>query len=158
MIRETFLCKYGEIILKGANRTTFEALLTREVKRRLYPFGPFSVKRAQSTVFVEPKEDFCDMEGAYETLKHIFGFVGVTRAAVAEKTMESILSIAREYLPSRMAGARTFRVDAKRSDKSFPLGSPEIAAQVGGVLLSAVRGIKVDLHHPDAAAGVQHHL
>lgn len=155
MIRETFLCKYGEIILKGANRATFEAQLTREVKRRLYPFGPFSVRRSQSTVFVEPKEDFCDMEGAYTTLKHIFGFVGVTRAAVAEKSMESILRVAREYLPSRMAGAKTFRVDAKRSDKTFPLGSPEIAARVGGEILSAIRGIKVDLHRPDAMIRVE---
>ena len=154
-MKETILCKYGEIVLKGANRATFEAALTREVKRRLYPYGPFSVRRAQSTMFIEPKEDFCDMDGAYETLKHIFGFVGVTRAAVAEKSMESILAVAREYLPRRMVGVRRFRVDAKRSDKSFPKTSPQIAAEVGGVILETVRGTKVDLHHPEAMIRVE---
>ncbi len=154
-MKECFLLKYGEVILKGANRATFEAALSKEVKRRIYPYGPFSVRRSQSTMFVEPKEDFCDMEGAYATLKKIFGFVGVTRAAIAEKTMESILETARTYLPGKMAGVRTFRVDAKRSDKSFPKKSPEIAAEVGGVILACVRGSRVDLHNPDAYIRVE---
>lgn len=154
-MKETILCKYGEIVLKGANRSNFEAALGREVKRRLRRFGSFAVRRAQSTLFIEPLSELCDMEGAYETAKHIFGFVGVTRAAVAEKNMESIRAVAREYLPPRLGGIRSFRVDAKRSDKAFPLKSPEIAADIGGVLLDAMRGVRVDLHHPDAMIRVE---
>ena len=139
-MKEIILCKYGELILKGANRPEFESALTRELKRRLVPFGRFSVRRAESTVYITPEDPACDLDGAYDAARCVFGFVGVTRAAECEKTMESVLSVAREYLPPRLEGARTFRVDAKRSDKHFPKTSPEIAAEVGGAILSKGAG------------------
>ena len=108
-MKEIILCKYGEIILKGANRPEFEGALTRELKRRLAPYGRFSVRRAESTVYITPTDGDCDLDGAYETARCVFGFVGVTRAAECEKSMESILSVAREYLPPLMSFARTFR-------------------------------------------------
>ena len=154
-MKEIILCKYGEIILKGANRPEFEGALTRELKRRLAPYGRFSVRRAESTVYITPTDGDCDLDGAYETARCVFGFVGVTRAAECEKSMESILSVAREYLPPLMSFARTFRVDAKRSDKHFPKTSPEIAAEVGWAILSASPGLKVDLHHPDVMIRVE---
>ena len=154
-MKEIILCKYGELILKGANRPEFESALTRELKRRLVPFGRFSVRRAESTVYITPEDPACDLDGAYDAARCVFGFVGVTRAAECEKTMESVLSVAREYLPPRLEGARTFRVDAKRSDKHFPKTSPEIAAEVGGAILSASPRLRVDLHHPDASIRVE---
>ena len=154
-MKEVILCKYGEIVLKGANRNRFESSLAKELRRRAYHFGAFKVRYAQSTLYIEPLNDEADIDGMYESAKKVFGLVGVTRAAVAEKNMDDICRVAREYLPASLAGHRTFRVDAKRSDKSFPLSSPEIAAQVGGVILSCVRGIKVDLHHPDAMIRVE---
>lgn len=154
-IKEILLCKYGEIVLKGANRSTFEARLTREIKKRASQYGVFKVTSLQSTVYIEPTSDFCDLDGMFECLKKIFGIAGVTRAAVAEKNMEDILRIAKEYLPEKMEGKKTFRVDAKRSDKRFPLQSPQIAAEVGGALLSRMPKMRVDLHNPDCMIRVE---
>ncbi len=154
-MKEVILCKYGEIVLKGANRNRFESVLAKELRRRAYHFGNFKVRYAQSALYIEPLDEYADIDGMYESAKCVFGIVGVTRAACAEKTMEDISRVAREYLPATLCGCKTFRVDAKRSDKHFPLNSPEIAAEIGGVILSCVKGIKVDLHHPDAMIRVE---
>lgn len=151
-MKEVILCKYGEIILKGANRNKFETMLMREVKRRAYKVGGFTVRYNQSTVYIEPKDDSVteeDIDVMYDQAKKIFGFAGITRAAVCEKTMEAIRKTAAEYLPPRLAGYRTFRCEAKRSDKKFPLGSPEIAAEIGGVILSKMPKMKVALKGAD---------
>ncbi len=158
MINEVILCKYGEIILKGANKSTFESILLKEVKRRARHVGGFTVRYAQSTVYVEPEEgrDDCDIDEMYEQVKKVFGFACVTRAAVCEKDMETICRTAAEYIPPRLAGAKKFRCEAKRSDKRFPLKSPEIAAEVGGAVLEAMHGnIKVDLSAPDVTVRVE---
>ena len=155
VIQEVILCKFGEVVLKGANRQSFESQLIKELRRRARPHGVFKIYFKQSTVYVEPLNDSCDMDGMYEAAKKVFGIVGVNRAAVCEKNMESIMALAREYLPEKLAGKRTFKVDAKRSDKRFPLKSPEISREIGGVILSTVRGIKVDVHNPDVVVTVE---
>ena len=154
-MREIILCKYGEIILKGANRSTFESALVKELRRRASPLGTFKIYFRQSTIYIEPQDDFSDMDAMYESARHVFGIVGVTRCAVCEKNMDSILKTVREYLPEKLQGKRTFKVEAKRSDKRFPLKSPEISAEVGGVILSCVRGIRVDVKNPDVIVGVE---
>ncbi len=154
-IQEVILCKFGEVVLKGANRQSFESQLIKELRRRASPHGVFKIYFKQSTVYVEPLDEFCDMDGMYEAAKKVFGIVGVNRAAVCEKNMESIVALAREYLPEKLAGKRTFKVDAKRSDKRFPLKSPEISREIGGVILSTVRGIKVDVHNPEVTVTVE---
>lgn len=154
-IQEVILCKFGEVILKGANRQNFESVLVKELRRRASPFGTFKIYFKQSTIYVEPQDDSCDMDGMYEVAKKVFGIVAVNRAAVCEKNMDAILDMARRYLPDKLQGKRTFKVEGKRSDKKFPLKSPEISAQVGGVILSTVRGIKVDVKNPDVIVGVE---
>lgn len=154
-IQEVILCKSGEVILKGANRQTFESQLVKELRRRASPYGNFKLYYKQSIIYIEPQDDFCDMDGMFETAKKVFGVVGVTRATVCEKNMESIIAKAKEYLPEKLAGKRTFKVEAKRSDKRFPLKSPEISREIGGVILSTVRGIKVDVHNPEVTIGVE---
>ena len=154
-MKEVILCKYGEIILKGANRASFESALVKELRRRASPLGTFKIYFRQSTIYIEPQDDFSDMDAMYQAARHVFGLVGVTRAAVCEKNMESILATVRDYLPEKLSHARTFKVEAKRSDKKFPLKSPEISAEVGGVILSMVRGIRVDVHHPDVTVAVE---
>lgn len=154
-IREVILCKYGEIILKGANRLTFETALLKELRRRASPHGTFKIHYLQSTIYIEPQNDDCDMDAMYETAKKVFGIVGVNRAAVCEKNMESIVETVKAYLPGKLYGKRTFKVDAKRSDKRFPLTSPQISAQIGGVILSLVRGIRVDVRQPDVVVTVE---
>ena len=155
MISEVILCKYGEIVLKGANRQNFESTLVKELRRRASPYGVFKIYFKQSTLYVEPQDDDCDMDGMYEAARRVFGIVGVNRAAVCEKNMESIIETAKAYLPAKLLGKRTFKVDAKRSDKKFPLGSPEISREIGGVILSHVRGIKVDVHNPEVTVTVE---
>ena len=154
-IQEVILCKFGEVVLKGANRQSFESQLIKELRRRASPHGPFKIYYKQSTVYVEPLDEFCDMDGMYEAAKKVFGIVGVNRAAVCDKNMDSIMAMARAYLPEKLAGKKTFKVDAKRSDKAFPLKSPEISREIGGVILSTVRGIKVDVHNPDVTVTVE---
>ena len=155
MISEVILCKYGEIVLKGANRQNFESSLVKELRRRASRHGTFKIYFKQSTIYVEPQTDDCDMEGMYTEARHVFGIVGVNRAAVCETNMDSIIATAKEYLPEKLFGKRTFKVDAKRSDKKFPLKSPEISKEIGGVILGAVRGIKVDVHNPDVTVTVE---
>ena len=152
---EVILCKFGEVILKGANRQTFESGLVKELRRRASPYGEFNIYFKQSTVYIEPRNEDADMDGMYGAAKKVFGIVAVNRAAVCEKNMESIMKTAREYLPSKLEGKRTFKVDAKRSDKRFPLKSPEISREIGGVILSTVKGIKVDVHEPEVTVTVE---
>ncbi len=155
MINEVILCKYGELLLKGANRQNFESALIKELRRRASPHGSFKIYYKQSTIYIEPRDEFCDMDAMYDMAKKVFGIVGVNRAAVCEKNMESIIAKAKEYLPEKLSGVRTFKVEAKRSDKKFPLKSPEISAEIGGVILSLVRGIKVDVKNPEVTVCVE---
>ena len=152
---EVILCKFGELVLKGANRQNFESGLIKELRRRASPYGNFKIYFKQSTIYVEPTNDECDMDGMYDAAKKVFGIVGVNRAAVCDKNMESIKDVARRYLPDKLAGKRSFKVDAKRADKKFPLTSPEISAEIGGVILSSVRGIKVDVRNPEVTVTVE---
>lgn len=154
-MKEVILCKYGEIVLKGANRASFEAMLARELRARAALYGGFTVSYSQSTVYIVPKDDFSDIDGMLESAKRVFGIVGVCRAAVCEKNMDSILTTVREYLAPTLQGVRTFKAEAKRSDKSFPLGSPQIAAEVGGAVLASVPRIKVDIHAPEVVVRVE---
>ena len=155
MIKEILLCKYGEIVLKGANRKYFEDMLCREMKKRAKPYGNFDIYRSQSTIYIEPTDDFCDVDGMFEAASKVFGIVAISRAAVCEKNMEDITRVAKEYIPSFLEGKRTFKVEAKRSDKSFALDSMEISREIGGSILEACHKIKVDVHHPDVTVKVE---
>ncbi len=154
-MKEILLCKYGEIVLKGANRKYFEDLLCRQLREKARAHGDFEIYRAQSTIYIDPKDDTCDMDGMLRDAGKVFGIVAIARAAVCEKNMESILATVRDYIPPHMAGKRTFKVEAKRSDKRFPLNSMEIAAEAGGVILEACPGIRVDVHNPDITVKVE---
>ena len=154
-MKEIILCKYGEIVLKGANRRQFEDSLVKDMRYRLQSFGKFKITNVQSTMTLEPQDDFCDLDGAFEAACRVFGISGVVRAAVAEKNMEDILEIAKSYLPQFVAGKKTFKVESKRSDKLFPLSSPEISAAVGGALLSVCPRLRVNVHDPEITVRVE---
>ena len=154
-MKEILLCKYGEIILKGANRKYFEDILCRELRQRAKPIGDFDIYRAQSTIYIEPKDEFCDMDAMFEAARKVFGIIAVARAAVAPKDFESIKETVRTYIPAFLAGKKTFKVEAKRSDKSFPMDSMELSREVGAVVLDTVRGIKVDVHNPEVTVMVE---
>ena len=154
-MKEVILCKYGEIVLKGLNRGFFENMLINDLKKRVAPYGNFSVTHAQSTAYIEPLDDDADIEGAISCAKKVFGFVSIIRAAVAKKELEDIMRVASEYIPDFLAGARSFKAEAKRADKNFPMKSPELAANVGGAILSVMPKMKVDLNKPDVTVRVE---
>ncbi len=155
-MKEIILCKYGEIALKGANRSHFERLLRDILKRRCEPFGNFKIYSVQSTVYIEPLDDDADVTGAYITAKNTFGISAVSRAIETEKDMEKILETVRTQFMPYIEDAKTFKVEAKRSDKKFPLTSPEISAEVGAVILEASGGHKrVDVRHPELTVRVE---
>ena len=154
-MKEILLCKYGEIVLKGGNRRYFEDTLVKEMRYRAANFGKFQITNVQSTMTIEPMDDFADLDGMYEAARRLFGIAAVGRAAVAEKNMDSIKEIAKAYLPQFLEGKRTFKVEAKRSDTTFPLASPEISREIGGAILSACPRLKVDVHNPDVTVRVE---
>lgn len=155
MTKEMLLCKYGEIVLKGANRKYFEDMLCRHLRKRASSYGKFDIYRAQSTIYIEPEDMTADIDGMFEAAKKVFGIVAVGRVAVCEKNMDSISATVREYIPAFLAGHKTFKVEAKRSDKSFSLDSMQIAREIGGVILSVCPHLKVDVHDPDITVKVE---
>ena len=155
MNKEIILCKYGEIVLKGANKSYFEDLLCRTLRHRVAPYGEFEVYRSQSTIYIDPKDDMSDIDGAFDAAKKVFGIVAVSRAAVCDKNMEAIHALVREYIPRYLEGKKTFKVESKRSDKRFPLDSMAISREVGGTILSTIPKIKVDVHNPEVVVKVE---
>ena len=155
-MKEILLCKYGEIILKGANKRYFEDILCKELRHRAKKFGDFEISRAQSTIYVEPKDDFADMDGMFDAAMKVFGIAAIGRAAVCEKDIEDIKRVAREYIPQFLEGKKTFKVEGKRSDKRFPLNSMEISELIGAEILEETHGkIRVDVHKPEITVKVE---
>ena len=154
-MKEYILCKYGEIALKGLNKSNFESVLSKNVKRRLSGIGNFNVTRAQSTIYVEPLDDSCDMDEAVERLKKVFGIAKLTKALEVEKSMDAILNDTMDYLAEAFDGASTFKVNAKRADKKFPFKSPEICSELGHKILEQFPHMKVDVHEPDVTVTVE---
>lgn len=152
---EIFLLKMGEMVLKGLNRRTFEERLMGNARRRLQKYGKFRIYSRQSITYVEPKEPGCDMDGAFATLSRLFGVVGLSRAKACEKTPEAILETAKTYLHDDLMAARTFKVESKRSDKTFPLTSIQLSQYVGGELNEAFPHIQADMHHPELTIHVE---
>ena len=155
-MKEIILCKYGEITLKGANRSHFEHLLKNELARRTAQCGKFKIYYIQSTAYIEPLEETCDITGAYEAAKNTFGVSAVSRAIELPKDMNAILEAAGTVFMPYLSGVRTFKVESKRSDKKFPFTSPEISAEVGAAILEAAGGaLRVDVHAPQVCVRVE---
>ena len=140
MKQELILIKVGEIALKGLNRRTFEDVLMKNIKRHLAPLGKFEVRCAQSTIYVRPLEEGVDLDDACERVGKVFGIAAYSRACMAKKDMDDINRTAAEYLKEALEEASTFKVEAKRSDKAFPLKSPAICAETGGTVSEPVGG------------------
>ncbi|MBQ2663471.1 MAG: tRNA 4-thiouridine(8) synthase ThiI [Clostridia bacterium] len=153
-MKEIILAKYGEIILKGGNRAKFESMLMTNIKNSLRNVAETSIRLAQATVYVEV-EDGDKIDLVVERLSKIFGLVAITKAAVCEKDIDDIREKAKEYLAKDLTPGKKFKVEAKRSDKSFPLNSPQICMEVGGWLDDEFPEIIVDVHNPDVTVRVE---
>ena len=154
-MKEIILIKDGELSLKGLNRRNFEDKMVATIRRRLKNLGKVTVERAQSTIYIKPQDDDFDFTEALDRMGRIFGIAAFSRACVCEKNMDDILKKAPEYLADTMRNIKTFKVEAKRADKAFPLKSPEICREVGGALLRAFPHLRVDVHNPDEVITVE---
>lgn len=155
IMKEIFLLKLGEIVLKGANKRQFESRLRQNVRRRMKKFGEFDVYIMQSTVYVEPKDELADVDGAWEACRTIFGVVSLCRCRPCEKNLDAIFEAIENYLGDDLDCARSFKVESKRSDKAFPMTSIQLSQEIGGRLAEAHPGVSVDVHHPDYTVYVE---
>ena len=155
-MKEILLLKDGEIVLKGLNRRQFEDVLKRNIRTALFGTGQYEIMSAQSTVYIKPLSDDCDLDEACDRVGRVFGLAAYSRAAVCEeKTLESVLATAPVYLAKTLRRAKTFKVEAKRSDKKFPHKSPEICRETGGEILRRFPHLRVDVHNPDVTVYVE---
>ena len=154
-MNEIIMAFQGEMVLKGLNRDAFESTLMKILRRRLENVGEFQVSKAQSTIYVQPKDEFADMDTAFEKVGKVFGLAAVCRAAVCEKSFEAICNTAEEYMGQQLRECRTFKVEARRADKKFPMKSPEIAKELGGFLLSKHPHLRVNVKNPDTIVYVE---
>ena len=148
-MHEIILCKLGEVVLKGLNRHSFEMKLMSNIRRRTQRCGKFKIYSRQSTIYVEPAEETCDLDAAYDACKKVFGIIAIARAVPCPKEKEAIFATAKEYLGPALLAARSFKVESKRSDKSFPMGSIQLSQWVGGALHDAFPHLTVDVHNPE---------
>jgi len=155
--KEVLLLKFGEVILKGLNRSYFEGIMVRDAAERLKKIGRYEIDNAQSVLYVLPQDDeaFANIDKALEESAKIFGIACVCRALCVEKNMDAILKGVAEYSKPCLENAKTFKIESRRSDKAFPLKSPEISAECGGAVLDANPHIKVDVNNPDVTIRVE---
>ena len=148
-MHEIILCKLGEVVLKGLNRHSFEMKLMSNIRRRTQRYGKFKIYSRQSTIYVEPAEETCDLAAAYDACKKVFGIIAIARAVPCPKEKEAIFATAKEYLGPALLAAKSFKVESKRSDKSFPMGSIQLSQWVGGALHDTFPHLTVDVHNPE---------
>ncbi|MCM1132729.1 MAG: tRNA 4-thiouridine(8) synthase ThiI [Ruminococcus flavefaciens] len=154
-MKEIVLVKYGEMVLKGLNKRTFEDMLTKNIRRRLKSLGHFQLTSAQSTTYITPLDEDIDLGEVIDRVGKIFGISALCRACVCEKDFDDIKAKSFEYLDEILSSAKTFKVNAKRSDKAFPMKSPEICAELGGVLLEKYPNLTVDVKNPEVTVTVE---
>ena len=155
MKADIVLLKYGEIVLKGLNRPMFEQKLMNNLSRALAPLGKFNIKKSQSMIYVEPDQDDIDMDEAIDRMSKVFGIVNICPAVSCEKDMDSIAKTTIECLKEMDTEGKSFKVEAKREDKQFPLNSPQICQEMGGRILKNVPGLHVDVHNPDILVQIE---
>ena len=149
------LLKQGEMVLKGLNRRGFEEKLMGNAKRRLRKYGAFKVYTRQSATYVEPQNESCDFEGAWQAMGKLFGVAGLCRARACPKDKDAIVACAKEYLGDKLRAAKSFKVESKRADKTFPMTSIQLSQYVGGELHDAFPHLIVDVHHPELTVHVE---
>ncbi len=154
-MREIMLLKQGEMVLKGLNRRGFEEKMMGNARRRLKKYGSFKVYTRQSATYVEPQEENCDFEGAWQAMEKLFGVAGLCRARACPKDKDAIVACAKEYLGDKLRLAKSFKVESKRADKTFPMTSIQLSQYVGGELHDAFPHLTVDVHHPELTVHVE---
>ncbi|MDE6730523.1 MAG: tRNA 4-thiouridine(8) synthase ThiI [Oscillospiraceae bacterium] len=148
-MKEIILVKFGEMALKGQNKSSFEDALFRQIKYRLKNIGNFRYSSAQSTIYIEPLEESTDLDEVITILSKVFGIASICRACVCEKDFADIQARTLAYLREQLEDADSFKIEAKRADKKFPMKSPEICRELGSAVCEAFPELTVDVHNPE---------
>lgn len=151
---EIILAKYGEIALKGLNKNTFENVLVKNIKERLKKIGKFSYFKSQSTLYIRPI-DGADIDEGIEAVKKVFGIATVSKALEADKDFDDIVIKTLDYFSEEFKPGVSFKVEAKRADKNFPMKSPEICRELGGKILEKYGDLRVDVNNPEITVTVE---
>lgn len=153
---KAFLIKYAEIGIKGKNRYVFENALRDQIKFNLDKLGEYHVSKESGRIFVECPDDY-DYEETVEALKKVFGVWGICPVVVIDETdWETITTKVGEYVDQFYEDKNiTFKVEAKRSNKQYPMTSPEICVEMGSYLLNKFPTMKVDVHNPQTRITVE---
>ena len=154
---KAFLIKYAEIAIKGKNRYLFEDALVSQMNQALKKVdGTFRIRKEQGRIYVETEGEF-DYDEAIEALKCVFGIVGICPVVILEdegfdRLAEEVIRYIDMAYPDKNF---TFKVNARRARKNYPLESMEINAKIGEKLLEAYLELKVDVHHPDVMINIE---
>ncbi len=154
---KSFLIKYGEIAIKGKNRYIFEDALVSQIRYALKDAeGEFEVRRLQGRIYVDALSDY-DYDEVMEALSHVFGIVGICPVVLVEdegfdRLAEDVIAYMDEVYPDKNI---TFKVNARRARKNYPMDSMEINAALGERILDAFPEIRVDVHQPDVLLSVE---
>lgn len=148
--KNTFIVRCGEIALKGMNKPYFERVLLERIRRNLKKYDGVEANRREGLIFVKAPARY-DADEVIQDISRVFGVASVSHAAEVASDLDVIYEAAGEYMADLMKSRNiaTFKVEAKRADKSFPVESPEISKRVGGAVLKRCKVLKVDVHQPD---------
>lgn len=147
----------GEMALKGLNRKSFENTLLKTLRKRLAGLGAWQVRASQSTIYMQPQDEQavqCTGE-AFQRVSKVFGLANLSRATLCPKDMKDICETAATTLAPQLQAAKTFKVYAKRADKTFPLNSLQICQELGGYLLGKFPHLQVDVKTPEVSVTVE---
>lgn len=150
-MKKVILVRYGEIALKGLNKPVFEDKLIKNIRKALNGLGKISVIKSQSRIYIEPEADDYEFDEAIAKVVKVFGIVSVSPVWKVETDFEVIKKYTIEMVKDIVEknNYKTFKVEAKRGNKKFPMESPEICMELGGVILDNVPGLTVDIRTPD---------
>lgn len=147
---DIILIKYGELALKGDNRAFFENKLVKNIKEALKGYDGIKVEKTHGRIYVE-----CDgnVNEVIDKLKKVFGIVGMTVAKKVDLDLDAIYNAAIELMRSYLG--KSFKVETRRPNKSFPYESMEISRMVGGKILQNIKNVHVDVHNPDIVLNIE---
>ena len=149
--RNTLIVRCGEVALKGLNKPYFEKMLVDRIKKVLKEFENVEVKRLEGLIFVRADKSL-DIDRIIGIISKVFGVASISPAVESESDMDKIGETAVTFMLELIErkGAKTFKVEAKRADKNFPVQSPDIARQIGAKVLIGCKVLSVDVHNPEA--------
>lgn len=154
---KSFLIKYGEIAIKGKNRYLFEEALVKQISYALQSVdGEFHVRRLQGRIYVDALSEY-DYDETVTALSKVFGIVGICPVVLTEdngftQLAEDVISYMDQVYPDKNM---TFKVNARRARKNYPMNSMELNAALGEKILDAFPEIRVDVHEPDVLLSVE---